>query len=66
MGINLDKPCICQHCGDHMILRVPIWVTPGTEDVDTGNIDWESDSHKCMSNWHCGTCEDNHFPLDNE
>ncbi len=64
--MNLDKPCLCPHCNEPMQIRLPIWITPGEENIDTEEIDYESSNHKDSANWWCETCEDHHFPIDNE
>lgn len=64
--MNLDKHCLCPECKEPMKLNMPIWVTPGEESIDTSEVDWESGNHQVSTNWYCETCQDHHFPIDNE
>lgn len=62
--MNLDKHQHCSECGAILDLRVGIWITPGDDHINTGNIDWEGaiENAKCSSNWWCPTCDENSFP----
>lgn len=64
--MNLDKHQLCPYCKTPMQLRVPIWVTPGEEYIDTGEVVWDSDAHKDSSNWYCTECFECHFPEEQE
>lgn len=64
--MNLDAPCLCPHCRQPMQLMVPIWITPGVDELDIANVFWESDAHKDDANWWCETCQSHHFPMDQE
>jgi len=60
--IDFDVPHLCPHCNEPMQVFMPIWITPGSESIDTGEIDYESGNPQDSSNWWCDTCEDCHFP----
>jgi hypothetical protein len=48
-----------------MMVKIPIVIVPGSEEVDTGLLDWDSNLPDCSVNWYCGTCSAHHFPMDN-
>lgn len=66
MANDLDKHCLCPECNKPMQLLMPIWITPGEEYIDTGNIDYESENPKYESNWWCNSCSESFFPIDNQ
>jgi len=61
--INFDVPHLCPNCAEPMQVLMPIWITPGSESVDTGSIDYFSDNPKSSNNWFCENCESHHFPV---
>ena len=61
--INFDVPHLCPNCAEPMRVLMPIWITPGSESVDTGSIDYFSDNPKHSNNWFCENCESHHFPV---
>lgn len=61
--INFDVPHLCPNCNEPMQVLMPIWITPGSESVDTGNIDYESNNPQDSGNWFCENCESHHFPI---
>ena len=61
--INFDVPHLCPNCAEPMRVLMPIWITPGSESVDTGSIDYFSDNPKDSNNWFCENCESHHFPV---
>jgi len=61
--INFDVPHLCPNCAEPMQVLMPIWITPGSESVDTGNIDYESNNPQDSGNWFCENCESHHFPI---
>lgn len=62
--MDLNNHCLCPTCKEPMDLLLPIWVTPGEEHIDTGNVVWDSSNHKDSDNWWCANCESHHFPLE--
>lgn len=65
MTIDLDKEHLCPECDEPMAVSMPIWITPGQQ-IDTGNIDYESGNPQCSHNWWCDTCQSHHFPNEPE
>ncbi len=61
--INFDVPHLCPNCAEPMRVLMPIWITPGSESVDTGSIDYESNNPQDSANWFCENCESHHFPV---
>lgn len=64
--MNLDKRQNCPNCGAAMQVRMPIWITPGDDHIDTGDIDYESGMKQEGSNWYCNACDYNGFPVEEE
>ena len=60
--INFDTPQLCPDCNEPMQVRMPIWITPGEESIDTSNIDYESSNANDADNWWCSTCNSHHLP----
>jgi hypothetical protein len=63
MSIDFDAYHLCPHCREPMQVCVPIWITPGEQQIDTGNIDYESGMPDDAGNWYCPECSSHHFPL---
>lgn len=63
MSIDFDKYHLCPDCRVPMQVCVPIWITPGEQQIDTGSIDYESDKPDWAQNWYCQVCSSHHFPL---
>ena len=61
--MNLDQEQLCPYCETPMQVVMPLWVTPG-QDIDVGEIDWESSNPKDSQNWWCEECQSHHFPAD--
>ena len=64
--MDLNRECLCPNCTEPMRVRLPIWYEPGSEYVDSDEVDWDSGNSQCSSNWYCTTCSSHHFPIDNE
>lgn len=64
--MDLDKKQLCPNCGSAMQVRMPIWITPGEESIDTGDIDYESDMKSYDHNWICNECDYSGFPKEEE
>ena len=61
--IDFDKAQHCPKCQEPMQVLLPIWITPGTESVDTGEVQYDSSMAKDSNNWHCSNCGSHHFPI---
>lgn len=46
-----DQYKTCPECGEDLQVWLPILITPGTEYIDTGMIDYEA-----TPKWTCGEC----------
>jgi|15BtaG_2_1085339.scaffolds.fasta_scaffold01126_12 hypothetical protein len=62
MTYNLDEPCLCPRCDNPMEVQLPIWITPGSKRVDTGEIDYESSMPTEQRNWWCENCNRHIMP----
>jgi hypothetical protein len=60
--INFDVPHLCPNCNEPMQVLMPVWLTPGEDFDDTGDIDFESGNPQDSSNWWCDQCQSHHFP----
>lgn len=63
-SIDFDKFYHCPCCGSVLSVCLPIWITPGTESVDTGNIDYDSGNPQESNNWYCENCHNHGFPVE--
>ncbi len=61
-NIDFDTPQVCPECAEPMQVRMPIWITPGNDGIDVGNIDYESSNPQDADNWWCETCQSHHLP----
>lgn len=43
MSLDFESPLPCPECGANCQVQRKIWVTPGDEEVDVGEIDYEAD-----------------------
>lgn len=63
MTIDFDKEHLCPDCRVPMQVLIPLWVTPGAEEIHFADIDYESSNPDWADNWFCPECEGHHFPL---
>lgn len=59
MSFNFNEPLLCPLCGSNCQIQRKIWVTPGEDSVNTGDIDYEENVDD--SRVYCNGCNETFY-----